>query len=162
MFQRLFPRQIDNTYRGHMMAIWLFIPVLALKTAMGFNVGGLNPFVSSRFILSAADGVPVETYPPEAAAHLVFTFAAWGLALFVLTLLCWIVLLRYRAMIPLVILVLSIEQVGRMIQSRLLLPQRLPMDEIPVGTLINGSMAAMLLLALLMSLLNFPARSRPG
>src|SRR5689334_4823124 len=97
LLTHLFPRQIDNFYQGHVLAVWLFVPVLAMKTLMGFNVGGLNPFISSRFILATADGVPVDTYPPDAAAHLVFTFAAWGLALFVLTLFSWIVLIRYRA-----------------------------------------------------------------
>ena len=161
MLQRLFPRQIDNFYQGHVLAIWLFLPVLALKTVMGFNVGGLDPFVSSRFILSTADGVPVDTYPADAAAHLVFTFAAWGLVLFVLTLFGWLVIARYRAMLPLLILLFTLEQVGRMILSRTLLPHHATTSVgIPVSTLINWGFAGLLLLALMLSLLN--ARPRPA
>ncbi len=155
---RLFPRQIDNSYQGHVLAIWLFAPVLALKAAMGFNVGGLNPFVSSRFILMQADGVPVDAYPADAAAHLVFTFAAWGLALLLLALLGGIVLIRYRAMLPLMILTLSAEQIGRMMLSNAMLPHRDWSHAIPTSALINWSLAGMLLLALALSLLNARAR----
>jgi hypothetical protein len=161
VLNRLFPRQIDNFYQGHVLAIWLFIPVLALKTAMGFNVGGLNPFISSRFVLATADGVPVDTYSADAAAHLVFTFAAWGWALFLLALLGWIVILRYRAMLPLMILVLSFEQIGRMVLARTMPPHHaLAHHGIAVGTLINWGFAALLVLALLLSLLK--ARPRPA
>ena len=161
MLNRLFPRQIDNLYQGHVLALWLFLPVLALKTVMGFNVGGLNPFVKSRFILATADGVPVDTYPADAAAHLVFTFAAWGLVLFVLTLLGWLAIARYRAMLPLLILLFTFEQVGRMVLSRTLLPQHAGATAgIPVSTLINWGFAGLLLLALTLSLLN--VRPRPA
>ena len=161
MLSRLFPRQIDNFYQGHVLALWLFVPVLALKTAMGFNVGGLNPFISSRFILGAADGVPVDAYPADAAAHLVFTFAAWGSALFLFALLGWIVLVLYRAMLPLMILVLSLEQIWRMVLSRTMLPHHaVASAAIPISTLINWGFAVLLLLALVLSLLN--ARSRPA
>ena len=160
MLSRLFPRQIDNVYQGHALAIWLFVPVLAMKTLMGFNVGGLNPFISSRFILMRADGVPVDSYPPDAAAHLVFTFAAWGFVLFVLALLSWIILIRYRAMLPLMILMLSVEQVGRMALSNAMLPHRDWSHGIPTSALINWGLAALLVLALVLSLLN--VRRRPA
>lgn len=160
MLSRLFPRQIDNVYQGHVLAIWLFILVLALKTAMGFNVGGLNPFISSRFILMRADGVPVDSYPPDAAAHLVFTFAAWGFVLFVLALLSWIILIRYRAMLPLMILTLTVEQVGRMMLSNAMLPHRDWSHGIPTSALINYGLAAFLVLALVFSLLK--VRERPA
>ena len=161
MLSRLFPRQIDNFYQGHVLVIWLFIPVLAMKTVMGFNVGGLNPFISSRYILMRADGVPVDAYPADAAAHLVFTFAAWGSALFLLALLGWIVIIRYRAMLPLMILLLSLEQIWRMVLSRTMLPHRaLAQEGIPVSTLINWGFAGLLLLALVFSLLR--VRSRPA
>ena len=165
MLTRLFPRQIDNFYQGHVLALWVFVPVLAMKTVMGINVSGLNPFVASRFVLANADGVPVDTYPADAAAHLVFTFAAWGWVLFVLTLLGWVVLVRYRAMAPLMILMLSLEQIGRMVLSRTMLastvPHRAPehaFNGIAVSTLINWGFAALLLGALVLSLVK--ARER--
>jgi hypothetical protein len=113
MLLRLFPKTIDNRLAGHPGALWLLIPVLILKTLMGFNVAGLNPFTSSRNILISADGVPLDSYGAEAASHMVFMFAAWGLALLTICLFGWIALIRYRAMIPLACLMLAIEQIGR-------------------------------------------------
>ena len=109
----LLPKRIDNGYRGHALAIWLLIPIVLMKLAMGVNVAGLNPWISSRFVLQNADGIPVDTFPTEAGAAVVFLFASWGLALLVINLLGVVVLIRYRAMIPLVYLLLSIEQIGR-------------------------------------------------
>jgi hypothetical protein len=153
MLARLFPRQVDNLYQGQVLAIWFFIPVLAMKTVMGFNVAGYNPFISNRFILTNVDGVPVSTYPEEAATHLLFTFAAWGLGLFLLSALGWIVLARYRAMLPLMILVFLSEQVGRMVLSQTMLPHHLPVSAgIPISSLINWGFAVLLMLALVLSL----------
>jgi hypothetical protein len=157
MLNRLFPRQIDNAYRGHVLAIWLFVPVVLLKLVMGFNVAGMNPWVSSRFILQRADGVPVDSFPPEAAAFAVFSFAAWGLALFVLALLSLVVLLRYRAMLPLMILAMTIEQVGRKLVSEFhLAPRVAEGGEAPAGMWINLGLSGVLVLALVLSLM--PAR----
>lgn len=113
MLERLFPRQIDNTYRGHVLAIWLLVPLLFVKLAMGFNVAGLNPWISNRMIAQTADRIPLETFSVEVSSLVMFLFAAWGLSLFVLSLLGVVVLFRYRAMIPLLYLLLSIEQFGR-------------------------------------------------
>lgn len=153
MLDRLFPRQFDNGYQGHVLAIWLFVPVVLLKTAMGFNVAGLNPWVSSRFILQAADGVPVDTYPAEAASMAVFLFAAWGLALLILALLSILALLRYRAMLPLMFLALSIEQIGRKVLSAIHLPPAGADDGVSAGAIINWGLSAALVAGLLLSLM---------
>ena len=109
MLTRLFPRQVDNDYQGWRLAIWLLVPLVLLKLLQGANVAWGN----SRHILETADRVPVGTFPSEAASHLVFLFASWGLGILVLGLLGIVVLLRYRGMIPLMYLLLLIEQLGR-------------------------------------------------
>ena len=161
MLQRLFPRQIDNGYQGQVLAIWLFAPVLIVKTIMGFNVAGLDPLISSRDVLQRADGVAVDAYTADAASHVVFTFAAWGLCLLVLALLAWVVLIRYRAMLPLVILALTVEQIGRMALAQTMLshPAR---PGLPVSTLINWGLAGFLVLALVLSLARAKAPSTPS
>ncbi len=113
MFSRLFPPQIDNNYRGYWLAIWILVPILLAKFFMGLNVAGLNPWISNRQIAQTADGIPLESFGAEAASTVMFLFASWGLILFVLSLLGIVVLIRYRAMIPLMYLLLSIEQFGR-------------------------------------------------
>jgi hypothetical protein len=113
MLTRLFPRQIDNDYRGWRLAIWLLVPLALVKLLQGANVAGLFGPGKSRQVLEGVDKVPLDAFPAEAASHLVFLFAAWGLGVFVLGLLAIVVLLRYRAMIPLMYLLLLIEQLGR-------------------------------------------------
>jgi hypothetical protein len=110
---RLFPRQLDNGYRGHILALWLLVPLVLMKFLQGANVAGFFGTGNSRRILEGVDRVPLGAFPAEAASHLVFLFAAWGVGVFILGLLGIVALLRYRAMIPLVYLLLLIEQVGR-------------------------------------------------
>lgn len=38
MFERIFPRQFDNTYRGYWLAVWILVPLVLAKLAMGISV----------------------------------------------------------------------------------------------------------------------------
>ncbi len=162
MLSHLFPRTIDNFYQGHVLALWLFVPVVLLKTVMGFNVAGLNPWVSSRYILQTADGVPVESFSAYGASVVVFMFASWGLGLLILQLLSIVVLIRYRAMLPLMILAVTFEQVGRK-GVALINPILSSGDgQVSAGFWINLALSAALLLSLTLSLLKVaktPARA---
>ncbi|MBL4620131.1 MAG: hypothetical protein JKX88_08550, partial [Marinicaulis sp.] len=100
MFSLLFPKVIDNKYRGQWLALVFFAPVLLLKIMMGFNVAGFNPALEVRDILQDVDGIPLDTYSTAAATDLVFFANAWGLSLFTICLVGVIALIRYRAMIP--------------------------------------------------------------
>ncbi len=156
MLSNLLPKRIDNGYRGHALAIWLLIPIVLMKLAMGVNVAGLNPWISSRFVLQNADGIPVDTFPIEAGAAVVFLFASWGLALLVINLLGVVVLIRYRAMIPLVYLLLSIEQIGR--KGLAILHPIIRSGEgasgISPGLWINWGLSAALVIGLILSLVS--------
>jgi hypothetical protein len=158
MLNRLFPRQIDNTYEGHVLAIWLLAPIVVLKMMMGFNVSGLNPWVSSRFVLTSADAIPVDTYAPEVASVVVFMFQSWGLALLVLASLGALALLRYRAMLPLMYLALAIEQIGRKAIS-LVSPiiRAEAASGISFAVVINWALSAALVLGFMLSLM--PSRA---
>lgn len=153
MLNRLFPRQIDNAYQGNVLAIWLLVPVVGLKTLMGFNVAGLNPWVSSRFVLQSADGIPVDSFPPQAASVTAFMFQSWGLALLVLALLGVIALLRYRAMLPLMYLALGVEQIGRKLISVISpIVQTEASSGISLGAWINWGLSAALVIGFALSL----------
>ncbi|MEL6360630.1 MAG: hypothetical protein AAFR21_06050 [Pseudomonadota bacterium] len=117
MFSLLFPKTIDNTYRGQWLALIFFVPVLLIKLMMGFNMGGFNPTIDVRSILQDVDGVPLDTYSASAVTDLLFFTNAWGLGLFTIGLVGVIALVRYRAMIPLAILLLTVEQGGRKAMS---------------------------------------------
>jgi hypothetical protein len=159
MLTRLFPRSLTNTYQGLWAALWLLAPVLLMKTVIGFNFSGLNPFVSVREVLQTVDGVPLDTFSPEAAATIVETAGAWGMALFALCLFCWLIVVRYRAGLPAAILVLLIEQLGRTgVGTVRVVADIVATSELPAaGALINLAMSALLIIAFLLSLV----RARP-
>lgn len=152
MLTRLFPKQIDNDYRGPVVAIWLLVPLALLKLVQGANVAGFFGPGNSRQILETADRVPLGTFPAEAASRLVFSFATWGLGIFLLGLLAVIVLLRYRAMIPLTYLLLLIEQLGRKAQAMIHLDRPFLSLTASAANLINWAFLLVIVVGFLSSL----------
>jgi hypothetical protein len=113
MFNRLFPPSLTNAYQGSWLALWLLVPVLLIKTVMGFNFSGLNPFVEVTTILQTVDGVPMDTFSEKAASTVISLSKAWGVALVTLCFAVWLIIARYRSALPIAILLLLVEQLGR-------------------------------------------------
>ena len=152
MFSLLFPKVIDNKYRGQWLALVFFAPVLLLKIMMGFNVAGFNPALEVRDILQDVDGIPLDTYSTAAATDLVFFANAWGLSLFTICLVGVIALIRYRAMIPIAILLLTVEQVGH--KAMAIAESGLGVGpDMSAGNIINWVLSAALVLALALSMM---------
>jgi hypothetical protein len=158
MLTRLLPKQIDNDYRGHVLALWLLVPLVLTKFLQGASVAGLLGTGNSRQVLEGVDKVPIGAFPAEAASHLIFLFASWGLGIFVLGLLGIVVLLRYRAMIPLMYLLLLIEQVGRKALSTIHLERPFVSFEPSPANLINWGFLLVTVIGFLLSL----SRRRPA
>lgn len=108
MLDQLLPRRIDNEYRGHRLALWILGVLGIMKVAMG-----TNSVFNGREVASSADGIPLDTFAPDAAQTVVALFAGWGIGQVVLGLLCVLALVRYRGMVPLVFALLLVENVGR-------------------------------------------------
>ena len=150
MLRLLFPTVLDNKYRGQWLALVFFVPVLLLKLMMGFNVAGFNPVMEVRDILQDVDGIPLDTYSTGAVTDLIFFANAWGLSLFTVCLVGVIALIRYRSMIPIAILLLTVEQVGRKAMS--IAESGLGIgSEMSAGSTINWVLSIALLLALLLA-----------
>lgn len=107
MLNRIFPRQIDNRHRGHWLAIWLLVAIVAMRSAIGAN-SMLNP----RLVATSADGIPLASFDPGGAQAVVALFALLGLFQLLLAFLGVVALIRYRAMIPLIYLLLLIHLLG--------------------------------------------------
>ncbi|MBI1212125.1 MAG: hypothetical protein GC190_11725 [Alphaproteobacteria bacterium] len=153
MLSRIFPKQFDNNYRGNKLAILLLAPIVLFKLTMGATAAGLNPWVSTRSVATDADGFRLDTFGEEAASIVVFLFASWGLGLLVLCSLGVVVLVRYRAMIPLMYLLLSIEQFGRMaIQLASPIVKAVETGQHSLGFFVNWGFTAALVIGLLLSL----------
>jgi len=108
MLDQLLPQRADNTYRGHKLALWLFGLVLLVKLAIG-----VNSIINGHTVASSADGIPLDTFTPAGAQAVVSLFAAWGLAQVVICALCIVVLVRYRALVPFLFVVLLLEHLSR-------------------------------------------------
>jgi hypothetical protein len=155
MFSRIFPKQIDNTYRGHRLAIWLFAVAVLMELSMG-----TNSIVNTRMVAMSADGIPLDQYGAGGADAVTALFAIAGLFRVLLALQGVLVLIRYRAMIPLMYLVLLILHFG---SKALLLIH--PVAKSGVATAQLGSafvltLMAMLLIGFVLSILN--KRNPPG
>jgi len=105
MFNQLMPRQGDNDFRGRKLALWIFALLLLVLTAM--SIGSIfNGYNAAKDV----DGVPIDTYTHSGAQAVVSLLAIWGSTQLIIVLLGIITLLRYRALIPLMFLMLLIEQ----------------------------------------------------
>ena len=145
MLSRIFPAQIDNQHRGHPLALWLFGLVLVLRTVMGGN-----SILNARSVMTGAEGIALDRFDPALAQTTVSLFMLLALSQLVLALLGWVVLLRYRAMVPLMLLTLLVYQLAsRALVLMVSAPQ--PGGHAP-GFWINIGLLAVLALGFLLSL----------
>jgi len=107
MLGRVFPRQFDNIFRGHWLAIWILVPVVLLELVIG-----INSIINTRTVAMGADGIPLDRFGPEAATTAVSLFALLGLSRLLFGLMGVMALIRYRAMIPFIYLLLLALQLG--------------------------------------------------
>jgi hypothetical protein len=107
MLNRIFPKQFDNSYRGNWLGLVLFVLVIVLRTAQG-----INSMVITRSVITGADAIPLDTFSQPAANTLISVFALLGVSSAIVSLIGLIALVRYRAMIPLLFLVIFVSQIG--------------------------------------------------
>jgi hypothetical protein len=141
---RLLSQRVDNTYRGYKLALWLFGAVVLIKLAMS-----LNSIFNGYVVASSADGIPLDTFPSAAAQTVVALFAIWGLAHLMICLLCILVLVRYRSIVPFMFAFLLLENL-----SRKLLLQFVPMVRTgtPPGFYLNLGLLTLMIVGLALSL----------
>ena len=144
MFNQLLPLRIDNTYRGHKLALWLFALVVAVRITQSLLV-----IFNGYSIAKGADGIPLDTFPPAAAQTVVSLFALSALNRLIISLLCVLVLVRYRSAIPFMFVVLMLSYLA----SQLIL-QFVPIVRTgtPKGSAVNLISFALMTVGLVLSL----------
>lgn len=110
MLANLFPSTLDNNYRGHPLALWVFIAATALT--LGRSLAHI--FLPDGGAQSIAT-IPLDGFSPAAAEVIVGMFAQWGLTQLLFGLLYGLVLWRYRSLIPLMWLFILLEYGGRLL-----------------------------------------------
>ena len=92
----LLPSTADNTYRGSRLALWFFIAFVCLMTwrsviHMFFEQYGIHDI--ANFIVLSGD--------PDPMPLIYMFFSLWGLAQLIFCGMSWVVILRYKSLIPL-------------------------------------------------------------
>ncbi len=106
MFHNLLPLQADNHFQGRKLGLWLLGILLLLLTAMG-----VNSVFNGYYVATNVDGLPLNSYTAAGAQAVVSFYAIWGLAQLIIIAFSIVVLVRYRALVSFVFLLLLIEQV---------------------------------------------------
>jgi hypothetical protein len=155
MLSRILPRLADNTYRGHWLGAVLFVGIVALKL-----VQAVSAIVDTRGV-AVFDGLALDRLGPEGANAVLSMLAVVGFILLMILLLCVVVAIRYRALIPLMYLILLIEHGGRRLLF-LLNPivKTAAYDALPTALYVNIAFFAVLLLGFALSLRRPAASNR--
>lgn len=107
MLKEFFPQHADNAYHGHKLALWIFALVVFIRVFQG-----LNSFLNARTTARYADGIPLHTYAPAAEQTTASLFSMMGLYSFIICLVCILVLIRYRSLVPVMFAVLLLQNIG--------------------------------------------------
>lgn len=152
MLNPILPAVADQNYRGFKTALWLLGVLLLLKLGMGVGCT-FNGYETA----STADGIPLNTFPPAAAQTVVYLMAAWGIGQLALAAIGWIVLIRYRSLVPLMFALQLFEMLGRK-AAHLFIP--VVRVGTPPGYFVNLFLIALMLVGLALSLWRVPERRK--
>jgi hypothetical protein len=144
MFDKLLPQPIDNKYSGSKIALWLLGLIVLVHILQSVVI-----IVNGHSIAQSADGIPLETYPAAAAQTIEAIFAVSSLRRLIISLICAVVLFRYRSAVSLMFVVLGLSYLGGQV-----IFQFIPIVRVgtPPGPIINLVMFAMMIIGLALSL----------
>jgi hypothetical protein len=145
MLNRILPERIDNHYRGHKFALWLFYPITFVNVAIA-----LVAIFARDGGAQSADGVPLDTFGSGGAETVVAVLALLGLAKLLVGLLSVLALFRYRAMIPLMYVLILVDYLGH---KGIGLMKPIVHIGTPAGSYVSVVLIALSIIGLLLSLL---------
>jgi len=143
MPSRLLPERPDR-YEGHPIVLWLFIPITLVTIGRSL----VHVFKHDGGAQSIAT-IPLDAMTQGGAAAVITVFALWGLSQLLIGVFYLIVLVRYRGLIPLMLLGILVEYAGRYLIGEL---KPLATAETPPGVVGNYVMMAAGLVLLGLSL----------
>ncbi|MEO6392875.1 MAG: hypothetical protein ABIP75_13590 [Pyrinomonadaceae bacterium] len=107
MLGRLFPKTVDNRFRGYRVALWLYVLLVFSKIGTAL-LHILSPDGGAQSIST----IPLNAYPAGAAQNIIALFARMGMVQLLLGSVFVVVLLRYRALIPLMYGLMVLSYLG--------------------------------------------------
>jgi hypothetical protein len=108
----IFPRHAGNTYAGRTLALWLLGFVVLIRAFMGSSSA-----FNAAAIVTGAHGIPLASYPTAAAQTIVALFTGLGVDLMFWCALAIVILIRYRALVPMMFLFFMLAFIARRVQS---------------------------------------------
>ena len=144
MLHQLLPARLDNNYRGRKLALWLFGLVVLIRSIQSTMI-----IVNGYSIATSADGIPLEAYPAAAAQTILALFAILSLNRLLISLVCMVVLIRYRSAIPSMFVLLALGYLAGEIILRFIPIVRVGT---PPGPIVNLIMFALMIVGLVLSL----------
>lgn len=150
----LFPKQIDNAFRGYRSAIAIFALIVTIKGIQGF----VSMFDTYN-VATGADGIALEQFNPAGVQAVLGMFVLLGMYVVVLPLQSLVVLIRWRALIPFMYLTLIAVQIGaRVITTLNPIPRAIhegapSFAGYPVGFWVNIALISLTILGFILSLI---------
>jgi hypothetical protein len=148
LLERVFPRSIDNVFRGHRFALWAFYPITLVTVARSL----VHIFREDGGAQSIAT-IPLNTFDAGGADAVVSLFAFWGLSQLLLGAVFVVVGLRYRALIPFMYVLILAEYIGRIGVGSV---KSLPTTGVPPGAYLNVILIVTSILGLVLSFWKSP------
>ena len=144
MLDKLLPQPIDNKYSGSKIALWLLGLIVFVHTLQSVLV-----LANGYSIAQSADGIPLETYPVAAAQTILAIFMTASLRRLIISLICAVVLFRYRSAVPLMFVVLGVNYLAGQV-----ILQFVPIARVgtPPGVIVNLIMFGLTIAGLALSL----------
>jgi hypothetical protein len=104
VLDKVFPRQLSNDYRGSPIAKWAFL-LIAIVTIVRSLIHAFAPDGGAQSIAT----IPLDSYSQAGAATVILVFALWGLSQLLMGFVYIVVFWRYRALLPLMYVLLIVE-----------------------------------------------------
>lgn len=102
--EKILPKTIDNTFDGHKIALYVFYVLTAITLWRSQH----HVFAPDGGAQSIAT-IPLDTFSKAGAQAVIGAFSLWGLSQLITAILYVIVAIRYRALVPLMYLLMIFE-----------------------------------------------------
>lgn len=144
IMQRILPKSADNTYLGAKTAYIFFVLISVISFARS---------LVHVFLPDGGASVIAGLDLTADSKNIVFAFGLWGISQVVYALIQMLVAFRYKSLIPLMIIILIIETLGRMMVGIIKPPI---LFHTPPGGFANWIMLPLAIVMLLLSLKEKP------
>ena len=141
---RLLPRRLDNEYSGSRIALGILGLLIAVRTMQSVML-----LFNGPAIVQSADGVPLDSYPAAAAQTILALFALSAVNRLIVSLICVVVLVRYRRAVPLMFLLLLVTYAAGQLVGRIVPIVRVGQ---PPAAIMNLTLLGLTIIGLVLSL----------